>query len=661
MILIRLIPSMADINNTKYPIEYGKEAQITLPKNIEVLHDTNSQLILAFPSGDRMTISVTPGSKIFSQATENNIGNSQSVNATTIRGPINADTVKTVNANTITGQIEANQIGSVNANTITGQITSDHIDTINASQITGSITSTQIGSVAANTITVGKLESTQINSIDVGAMTIYGSLSADHTEADVTATSDFVTTTYPNDKANLEASIDNKIVSWFTDTDPSATWEGTDSSHAGDMWWNTSTHKLKRYSGTAWSSDIEDQKAIDAYTNAATAQDTADEKRRVFVSEPVPPYDIGDLWAEGSSGDIKKCKTARATGSFDATEWELASKYDKTAESEFVTVTYPADQTNIQNQIDGKIVSWFQDSDPNTWSEADRPKHNGDMWYNSTSHLLKRYNSSSNSWELIEDQKAIDAYSNAATAQDTADHKRRVFTSQPTTPYDVGDLWSDGPAGDLKKCKTSRSTGSYDSGDWELASKYDKTQDALDAGASIDNAKAYGNTLIQGGFINTNILTADNIQTGTLTGITIQTAASGQRTVLTSTYEQYDSANHTNVAQIYADDGGLIITSNLDNSNISVDPKNAFAVVINGTLEYAFYADQLGMKGNKITDLGAPTDDNDAATKTYVDNHSSNFTCSDLSSCSLDNLYPGLYIQSSAPTGVTNRLWVDTS
>lgn len=154
-----------------------------------------------------------------------------------------------------------------------------------------------------------------------------------------------------------------------------------------------------------------------------------------------------------------------------------ADDADVTTNSNFVTAVYPADQSDIQNQIDGKIVSYFQETDPNTWSVEDRPKHNGDMWYKASTHLLKRYKASTNEWELIEDQKAIDAYADAATAQDTADGKRRVFTATPTTPYDVGDLWTAGPTGDLKKCKTARASGAYVAGDWELASKYDKTSE----------------------------------------------------------------------------------------------------------------------------------------------------------------------------------------
>lgn len=49
---------------------------------------------------------------------------------------------------------------------------------------------------------------------------------------------------------------------------------------------------------------------------------------------------------------------------------------------------------------------------------------------------------------------------------------KQNFTSTPTTPYYVGDLWSGGSASDLKVCTTQRLTGAYNAADWALASKY---------------------------------------------------------------------------------------------------------------------------------------------------------------------------------------------
>lgn len=42
--------------------------------------------------------------------------------------------------------------------------------------------------------------------------------------------------------------------------------------------------------------------------------------------------------------------------------------------------------------------------------------------------------------------------------------KRRVFTTTPTTPYDVGDLWLDGE--NVKRCTTARASGDYVPADW---------------------------------------------------------------------------------------------------------------------------------------------------------------------------------------------------
>jgi hypothetical protein len=166
----------------------------------------------------------------------------------------------------------------------------------------------------------------------------------------------------------------------------------------------------------------------------------------------------------------------------------------------FISSTYEQDLADIQTQIDGKIETYFQETDPNTWTEADRAKHDGDIWYSDTTKLLKRYDGTTNSWNTIEDQKAIDAYTAASTAQDTADGKRRVFVATPTPPYDVGDLWTEGSTGDLKRCKTAKESGSYSADDWELATKYTDDSTAINALSAAANAQEAADGQIQGFF-----------------------------------------------------------------------------------------------------------------------------------------------------------------
>ena len=47
----------------------------------------------------------------------------------------------------------------------------------------------------------------------------------------------------------------------------------------------------------------------------------------MFVSTPYTPYDIGDLWVQGTSGDIMRCKVQRLSGGYNAADWVKASKY----------------------------------------------------------------------------------------------------------------------------------------------------------------------------------------------------------------------------------------------------------------------------------------------------------------------------------------------
>lgn len=77
------------------------------------------------------------------------------------------------------------------------------------------------------------------------------------------------------------------------------------------------------------------QAAKDAAKDAADAMEEAGGKARIFTSQPVPPYSVGDLWSQGAGGDILKCERARAKGEeYQANDWMLASKYTDDALAE---------------------------------------------------------------------------------------------------------------------------------------------------------------------------------------------------------------------------------------------------------------------------------------------------------------------------------------
>lgn len=333
---------------------------------------------------------------------------------------------------------------------------------------------------------------------------------------------DFINNTLPGILDEIKAQLDGQIEQHFYQIDPSPlstapgsedgvpnsgwTDSTTKENHLGDLYYNTTSGKVWRYVKIQWRpkpgyapgtfyvwQELQDSELAQAIAIANEALELGKEKNRIFTSTPVTPYDVGDLWVQGATGDIMRCKTARESGAFTSSDWEKASKYtDDSALKNFINGDFANAIDTMTEQIDGKIETWFQTSDPasNWTTNAEKAKHVGDMWYNSSTKLLKCYRQTfrfvngmgtvAYIWQTIEDKKAIDAYDAASKAQDTADGKRRVFVAQPYPPYDVGDLWVDGK--ELRRCITARASGSWNTNDWVVAVYYDNTQTTIDGG-----------------------------------------------------------------------------------------------------------------------------------------------------------------------------------
>lgn len=333
---------------------------------------------------------------------------------------------------------------------------------------------------------------------------------------------DFINNTLPGILDEIKAQLDGQIEQHFYQIDPSPlstapgsedgvpnsgwTDANTKENHLGDLYYNTTSGKVWRYVKISWRpkpgyapgtfyvwQELQDSELAQAIAIANEALELGKEKNRIFTSTPVTPYDVGDLWVQGATGDIMRCKTARESGAFTSSDWERASKYtDDSALKNFINGDFANAIDTMTEQIDGKIETWFQTSDPasNWTTDAEKAKHVGDMWYNSSTKSLSCYRKTFRFvngtatvvyvWRTIEDKKAIDAYDAASKAQDTADGKRRVFVAQPYPPYDVGDLWVDGK--ELRRCITARASGSWNTNDWVVAVYYDNTQTTIDGG-----------------------------------------------------------------------------------------------------------------------------------------------------------------------------------
>ena len=363
-------------------------------------------------------------------------------------------------------------------------------------------------------VTTGRViinaDSIQIKGKDVNA------IAKEKAETEV---NNFISNTYTTDISNLQSQIDGQIETFFYDYEPTlqnipaSGWTTNEErkKHEGDLFYWKSKGYAYRFmqDGATWKWQlVQDTDITLALAAAEKAQDTADHKRRVFVVQPEPPYDIGDLWTQGSNGDLMRCKVARASGSYSASDWEKASKYtDDSSLDLFINGVFKDSLNFLKTQIDGKIETWYQPNDPSLkWKkteeqpwcdidgnkildesgneivlvwESEKAEHEGDLWHNTSDNTQWIYKSG-----VWKPQSIPDAL------LDKVDGKSSVYTVQPTPPYYSGDLWmttdSDGKAS-LKVTQVNRLDGAFNDNDW-IDFKYADKDDIKNAIYNYDTS-----------------------------------------------------------------------------------------------------------------------------------------------------------------------------
>ena len=300
-----------------------------------------------------------------------------------------------------------------------------------------------------------------------------------------------------NEKYNyLLNQDDKKAETWYQSGDPSVDWTTDElkARHKGDLWYNTNDQKTYIFTGESWE--------LTKTTPPDDVFDKIDGKAQIFVAQPKSPYAVGDLWFNSATSDIMTCVKARNTiGEFDSTEWEKRNKYtDDSTLTDFINNTYTTDIGNIQNQIDGKIETFRQETDPSKdWTTAeDKKKHIGDLWYNTATNETFMYNGTG--WSPVTGTVPDEVWGKI-------DSKCQIFTAQPKPPYNKGDLWFVGSSGDILTCTTARKDGeSYVETDWTKQNKY--TDDTT--------ANTIKNGILKSTYIDSQWVIAPNIKGGQL-------------------------------------------------------------------------------------------------------------------------------------------------
>lgn len=184
--------------------------------------------------------------------------------------------------------------------------------------------------------------------------------------------------TVTKDLENLQAQVDGQVEDYYYDYEPSmqnipaSQWTTTEErqKHIGDRFFWKSKGYAYRFmeNGGVWGwTLLQDTDITKAMQTAQNAKDIADGKRRTFITTPVPPYDIGDLWTNGK--DILTCIVSRASGAaYVSSDWEKQNHYtddtvanqalEEARKAHNLTISLDNDYQGIPADYNGNIADF---------------------------------------------------------------------------------------------------------------------------------------------------------------------------------------------------------------------------------------------------------------------------------------------------------------
>lgn len=185
--------------------------------------------------------------------------------------------------------------------------------------------------------------------------------------------------TVTKDLENLQSQVDGQVEDYYYDYEPSmqnipaSQWTTTEErqKHIGDrFFWKSKgyAYRFMEDNGVWGWVLLQDTDITKAMQTAQNAKDVADGKRRTFITQPVPPYDIGDMWTNGE--DILTCSVSRASGtSYVSSDWEKLNNYtddtvanqalEEARKAHNLTMSLDNEYQGIPADYNGNIISPF--------------------------------------------------------------------------------------------------------------------------------------------------------------------------------------------------------------------------------------------------------------------------------------------------------------
>lgn len=290
---------------------------------------------------------------------------------------------------------------------------------------------------------------------------------------------DYIDNTLPGELSEINKRLDGVVENWFYPytpslyNEPAQTWiaDGEQENHIGDTFTNTLPANFDPTDAGCW-----EQGSIGAsYIDGIKTWDQIKiaDSTRIRLKTPVGGIPKGAVLSVGEGYTMGYNPIASSGAVIASYVW--SQSYTVGSDNPYIAfVIRKTDNAKI-TPAEYPQIHFTISSDKTTNPDAGKSWR----WVKEEDGTYK--------WTPVADSDAVKALQEAARAQDTADAKRRVFVVTPTTPYDVGDIWTQGEGGDIMRCIESRATGNFESSDWDKASKYTDDTAANEAKDEIAN------------------------------------------------------------------------------------------------------------------------------------------------------------------------------
>lgn len=290
---------------------------------------------------------------------------------------------------------------------------------------------------------------------------------------------DYIDNTLPGELSEINKRLDGVVENWFYPytpslyNEPAQTWiaDGEQENHIGDTFTNTLPANFDPTDAGCW-----EQGSIGAsYIDGIKTWDQIKiaDSTRIRLKTPVGGIPKGAVLSVGEGYTMGYNPIASSGAVIASYVW--SQSYTVGSDNPYIAfVIRKTDNAKI-TPAEYPQIHFTISSDKTTNPDAGKSWR----WVKEEDGTYK--------WTPIADSDAVKALQEAARAQDTADAKRRVFVVTPTTPYDMGDIWTQGEGGDIMRCIESRATGNFESSDWDKASKYTDDTAANEAKDEIAN------------------------------------------------------------------------------------------------------------------------------------------------------------------------------